>query len=69
MIDLRDLNHAGTAIPNLRDEIEARAYAQGFTELRMDPETKGWAYNKPDQALGTDGRLYVRAATISGNRA
>lgn len=36
-----------------------RALEQGYTELRFNPKTRGWAYHKPDQALGADGRVYV----------
>jgi hypothetical protein len=47
-------------VMELRREIERRAFEQGFTELRFNPETMGWAYHKPDQAVGADGRVYVR---------
>jgi hypothetical protein len=45
---------------DLRREIERCAFASGFTELRFNPGTMGWAYHKPDQAVGPDGRIYVR---------
>lgn len=40
--------------------IGERAFEQGYTELRFNPDTMGWAYHKPDQAVGDDGRVYVR---------
>lgn len=45
---------------NLRNEVERRATEGGYTELRFNPETMGWAYHRPDEAVGEDGRRYVR---------
>lgn len=41
--------------------ITDRALEQGYTDLRFNPKTMGWAYHKPDQAVGEDGRFYVKA--------
>lgn len=41
--------------------LSERALEQGYTDLRFNPKTMGWAYHKPEQALGEDGRLYVKA--------
>lgn len=40
--------------------LSERALEQGYTELRFNPDTMGWAYNQPDQAVGDDGRVYVK---------
>lgn len=45
-------------------EVRRRAIAEGYTELRFNPETMGWAYHKPDQALGEDGHTYVSVRPI-----
>lgn len=44
-----------------REAISARAHRRGYTDLRFNPETMGWAYHKPDQAVGADRRRYVLA--------
>ncbi len=45
---------------SVNDEIRKRAIQGGYTELRFNPETTGWAYHRPDEAVGMDGRRYVR---------
>ena len=47
----------------LRERTE-QAQSQGYTELRFNPDTRGFAYHKPDQAVGEDGRLYIRARGV-----
>lgn len=42
--------------------LSEHALAQGYTDLRFDQKTMGWAYHRPDQAIGGDGRLYVKVA-------
>lgn len=42
--------------------LSEHALTQGYTDLRFDQKTMGWAYHKPDQAVGHDGRLYVKAS-------
>ena len=44
---------------SINEIIRCRAILQGYTELRFNPETMSWAWHKPDQAVGEDGRLYV----------
>lgn len=41
-------------------EVTRRAVEGGFTELRFNPETMGWTYHRPDEAVGEDGRRYIR---------
>jgi hypothetical protein len=43
------------------DSVEKVAAERGCTGLRFNGRAMGWAYHKPDQALGEDGRLYVKA--------
>lgn len=50
-----DMGHFVPIMP-----VRKRAFGQGYTELRFNPETMGWAYHKPDQAVGDDGRVYVK---------
>lgn len=41
-------------------EVERRAFEDGYTELRFNPKTLGWAYHKPDQTGVVNGTIYVR---------
>lgn len=43
------------------DSVEKVAAERGCTGLRFNGRTMGWSYHKPDQAVGEDGRLYVKA--------
>lgn len=47
------------------DTIRKFAHEQGYTDLRFNPATRSWAWHKPDQAVGADGRLYIRAQSQS----
>lgn len=41
--------------------VRMTAFEQGYTDLRFNGETMSWAYHKPDQAVGEDGRVYIKA--------
>ena len=44
---------------SVNSEIQKRVISSGATELRFNSETMSYAYHKPDQAVGGDGRLHV----------
>lgn len=44
----------------LSSTIRRRAHDLGFTDLRFDLSARTWAWHKPDQVIGEDGRIYVR---------
>lgn len=48
----------------LSETLRRFAQARGYTELRFNPKMRGWAWHKPDQVIGEDGRLYIRADGI-----
>lgn len=54
----------GEAILPIGNVLRERALAQGYTDLRFNSETMSWAYHKPDQAVGEDGRTYVKARDV-----
>jgi len=44
----------------LAETVRKHAFEHGYVELRFNPRTMWWAWHKPDQAVGPDGRIYVR---------
>lgn len=55
------LSNGEAVLPlSVNEEVRKRALSSGHTELRFNSETMGYAYHKPDQAVGEDGRVYVR---------